>query len=103
MTQSIDYLNNINIFKVQRARGRRYEIDNLNDLLYSRFKKCGESTQRQRTFSCLNFLSSLISLKMRLASTASSNALGTFLMATLTPVSLLRAELSEEHTGVTST
>ncbi len=45
------------------------------------------------TFSCVKCRSSLISRKMRLASIRSSNARGTFLIATFSPVLLSLAEL----------
>lgn len=47
------------------------------------------------TFSCVNFFINLISLKIRLASTGSSNALVIFLMATFSLDVLSNAELNE--------
>ena len=44
------------------------------------------SRHSQRTFSCSNFFISFISLRMRLASTLSSNARRIFLMATFVPL-----------------
>jgi hypothetical protein len=46
------------------------------------------------TFSCENFFINLISRKILLASTGSSNALEIFLIATLSPVSLSNAEMT---------
>ena len=49
------------------------------------------------TFSCWRCWSSLISRKMRFASTMSSNARGIFLIATFCPVSVLRQEMTTPY------
>ena len=49
------------------------------------------------TFSCENFFISLISRKMRFASTGSSKALDIFLIATFSPVSLSKAEMTTPY------
>jgi len=51
------------------------------------------------TFSCLKCLNNLISRKIRLASTTSSKARDTFLMATLRPASRSVAELGRRERG----
>lgn len=57
----------------------------------------GRDANIKLTFSWSNFLSSVISRRIRFASTRSSNALVIFLMATFCPVSVLSADITTPY------
>jgi len=95
-------LYNVYVFKLFGGRRRRYNINNANDLKKTAvetlsFQSVSVAHSKKLTFSCENFFISLISRRIRFASTGSSKALEIFLIATFSPVSLSRADITTPY------